>query len=243
VEKLAIDDLVRAGLVNFDEVGAFLELAANHGDEFGGAVGICRVREDVLRGIEADGVFVAAEKIYSIAADAQARAGDQTLVDGVAHGGVGRACAFGAHVALGGEAGEEVVARGEGGEDGALGNGFLDGLQIFGAGMQEKMDVRVNQAGEQSGVAEVDEFGAVRMRHFVAGFDDEIVLDQNFAGSGDAAGFYVEQARGVEDDGFCRSGWSWRLLLCGTFWRSGRRCNGDDCDDKNAQRPLEICCD
>jgi hypothetical protein len=193
--EMAIDDLVRAGFVNFDEVGAFLELAANHGDEFGGVVGVGRVRKDALLGIEADGVFVAAEKIHSVAADAQARAGNESLVDGVAHGGVGGACAFGAHVALGGESGQEVVTRGDGGEDGALGNGFLDGLQIFGAGMQEKMDVRVNQAGEQGGVAEVDEFGAVRMRDFVAGFDDEIVLDQDFAGSGDAAGFDTSSRR------------------------------------------------
>ena len=33
------------------------------------------------------------------------------------------------------------------------GHGLLDGLHVFGAGMQEQMDVSVDQAGEQSAVA------------------------------------------------------------------------------------------
>ena len=83
--------------------------------------------------------------------------GNQALIDRVADGGVGGAGAFGAHVALGGESCKQIVARGNRGENGALRHGFLHRLQIFGAGMQEKMDVRVDEAGKQSGVAEVDE--------------------------------------------------------------------------------------
>jgi hypothetical protein len=82
-----------------------------------------------------------------------------------------------------------------------LRNGFLDGLQIFSTGMQEKVDVGVYEAGEQGSVTEIDEFGGVRVIHFCADFYDEAALDQDFAGSGHAAGFDVEQARGVKDDG------------------------------------------
>ncbi len=63
---------------------------------------------------------------------------------------------------LGGEPGKEIVARGDGGRDGALRNRFCDCLQIFGTGVEEEMDVRVNQAGEKSGVAEINNFGVVR---------------------------------------------------------------------------------
>ena len=140
----------------------------------------------MLLGIVADGVFVAAKNVDGVAADAQARAGDESLIDGVAHGGVGGARAFGAHVALGGEAGHQIVASGERRHDGALRDGFLDGLQIFGAGMQEQVHVGVDQAGQQSGVAEIDDLRAGRMRDRRADGGDAVALDQNFAGRGDA---------------------------------------------------------
>ena len=72
--------------------------------------------------------------------------------------------------------------------------------------MKEKVDVGVDEAGEQSSVTEIDEFRGMRVIHFCADFYDEAALDQDFAGGGGAAGFDVEQARGVEDDG----AWSWR---------------------------------
>jgi hypothetical protein len=87
--ETAVGDLVRTGFVNFDEVGAFFQLGADCGDEFRGVVGVGGVSEDVLLGVVADGVFVAAEDADGIAADAQARAGNQTLIDCVADGGVG----------------------------------------------------------------------------------------------------------------------------------------------------------
>jgi hypothetical protein len=37
--------------------------------------------------------------------------------------------------------------------------------------------------------------------HFCADFYDEAALDQDFAGGGGAAGFDVEQTRGVKNDG------------------------------------------
>ena len=134
-------------------------MLANYGDEFRGVVRVGGVGKNVLLGVVADGVFVTAENIDGVAADAQARAGNLTAIDGVAHGGVGRAGAFGAHVAFGGESGEQIVAGGDGGRDGALRNGFCDCLQILGAGVEEEMDVRVNQAGEKSGVAKINNFG------------------------------------------------------------------------------------
>ena len=146
--EMAVAKRVVAGFVDLDEIGAFFELLANDGDEFGGVVGVGGVRENVLRGIEADGVFVAAENVDGVAADAQARAGNSPLIDGVAHGGVGGAGAFGAHVALGGEAGHQIVARGERGEDGALGDGFLDGLQDL-----RRRDAGTDGRGRRSGRA------------------------------------------------------------------------------------------
>jgi hypothetical protein len=136
-------------------------LGADDLDELVGRVGVVGVGENMLRGIEAVGVFVAAEDVDGVAADAQARTGDESLIDGVADGGVGGACAFGAHVAFGGEAGEQIGLGGLLGEDGAPGNGFLYGLQVFRAGMQEEMDVGVDEAGEQGDVAEVDDLGCL----------------------------------------------------------------------------------
>ena len=57
----------------------------------------------MLRRIVADGVFVAAQNVHRVAADAQARSGHKSRVDGVAHGGIGRASALRPHVALGRE--------------------------------------------------------------------------------------------------------------------------------------------
>ena len=139
-------------------------MLAHDFDEFGNAVGVGGVGEYALIGVEVDGVFVAAEQVDGVAADAQARAGDQALVDGVAYGGIGRTGAFGTHVALGGEAGHQVVLRGENGDDGPLRHGFLNRLQIFGAGVQEQVDVGIDEAGKQRAVAQVDGFGVGGMR-------------------------------------------------------------------------------
>ena len=198
--EFSVGDRVGTCFVNLDEVGAFFQLFADHGDEFGGVVRVCGVGEDVLLGVVADGVLVAAENIDGVAADAQAGAGNFAAIDGVAHGGVCRAGAFGAHVALSRESGHQIGARGESGHDGALRDGFCDCLQVFLAGMEEEVDVRVDEAGEKSGLAEVDYFRCGRTRDFRADFFYGVALDQDFAGGDDAAEFYVEQPRGMEDD-------------------------------------------
>ena len=223
----AVDHAVGAGLVDLGEVGALLVLLAHDFDDLLGGVGVVGVGEHVLRGVEVDGVFVAAQDVDGVAADAQAGAGDEALIDGVANGGVGRACAFGAHVALGGEAGHQVGFGGLLGEDGAPGNGLLDGLQVFRAGMQEEMDVGVDEAGEQRGVAEVDDLRALRMVDRSADGADALALDQNFAGLKDCAGVDLKQARGVEHDG--RGG---RLLRDGNSGEQGE-------DQRQETQPCE----
>ena len=102
--EAAIANHVRAGLVNFDEIGALFELLANRSHQFGGIVGIGRVRKHVLRGVVMIGILVSAENVDGISADAQTRSRKQALIDGVAHRCVGGTRAFGAHVALRGEA-------------------------------------------------------------------------------------------------------------------------------------------
>ena len=100
----------------------------------------------MLRGIVVVGVFVAIEDVDRVAADAKPRAEDDALVDGVANRSIGRACALGAHVSLGCIAGHHVVFGGLLGKNGAPGNRFLDGLQILCAGVQEEVNMRIDQA-------------------------------------------------------------------------------------------------
>ena len=206
-------------------------LLAHDGDDFVGGVGIVGVGEDVLGGVVAVGVFVAAEDVNGVAADAHAGAGDEALIDGVADGGVGGACAFGAHVALSGIAGEEIIFGGLFGEEHAPGDGFFDGLQIFSAGMKEEMHVGVDEAGEQSGVAEVDEFGVGRVRDGCADGGDAFAFDKDFAGLEKVAGVDLKEASGVEDD---RRGAG--RLLCGR--RDGMRdyAEGEHADLKDGWR-------
>jgi hypothetical protein len=73
------------------------------------------------------------------------------------------------------------------------------------------VDVRVDKAGKESGAAQVNDFGAGGAGDFRADFGYGVANDQDFAGSNDAAGLDVEQARGVEDD--CVRAWP-RLGLC-----------------------------
>ncbi len=69
-----------------------------------------------------------AQDADGIAADAQPRPGNAARIDRIAHGSVGRACAFGSHVAFGGESAHQVVARRQQRPDGALRHGFLHRL-------------------------------------------------------------------------------------------------------------------
>jgi hypothetical protein len=85
--------------------------------------------------------------------------------------------------------------------------------------MQEEMDVGIDQPGEQRGVAEVDDSGALGMIHRGGDGANAIPFDQYFAGLEQGSGIDLEQARGVEDDG--RGG---RLLRVGYGSKEGERC-------------------
>ena len=155
----------------------------------------------MLRGIEVIGVFVPAQNIDGVAADAQPWPRNQPLVDGVANRSVGRARAFGAHVALGGEAGHQVGLGRLLGQNRAPRNGFLDRLQILRAGMQKQMHVRVDQAGQQRGIAEIDDLRALRMIDRRSHRLDALALDQNLAGLEHVSGIDLKQPRRVQHDG------------------------------------------
>ncbi len=93
---------------------------AHDGDKFVGGVRIIGVGQNALLGVVADGVFVAAEDIDGVAADAQAGPRNAAFIDGIADGGIGGARTFGAHIAFRGKAGHQVVAGGQSRGDGAL---------------------------------------------------------------------------------------------------------------------------
>ena len=66
----------------------------------------------------------------------------------------------------------------------------------------------VDKARHESRIAEVDSFRAGGMRDVRADFGDAFALYENFAWGEDFAGLDVEEAGGVENDGF---GGLWRL--------------------------------
>ena len=200
-------------MINLDEVRALLDLLPYHGDQFVGIVGVGGIGGDVLGGIEVDCVFMASENADGVAADAHARAGNQSGVDGVAHGGVRRARAFGSHVALGGEARHQIVAGRDFGEDRALGYGFDDGLQVLGSGMEEKMDVDVDEPGHQSCRAQIDHRGAPGMGDRGTSFNNAIAAHQHLAGADEGAMFHIEDVGGMEHDGIASRNGGGRLSL------------------------------
>ena len=175
----------------------------------------------MLGGVEVDGVLVAAEDVDRVRAGSETRAGEEAGIDGVADGGVGRAGAFGAHVAFGGEAGEEVLLRRIHGNQGSLRDGFFDGLEVFGADVQEEMDVGVDEAGAKGLVAEIDDLRAGGD----GGVDgeDAVALDEDDGGGDEGAGGDVEHVRGAE--GGDRRG--------GALGEEGRGC--DDSEDEVLQ--------
>jgi hypothetical protein len=87
--QTAVDDCVFAGLVDLGEVGALLVLLADHFDELLDGVGVVGIREQVLRRVEAVGIFVTAQNVDGVAADAHAGPKNEAMIDGVADGGVG----------------------------------------------------------------------------------------------------------------------------------------------------------
>ena len=176
------DEVVRSGLVHLGEVRALLALLAHDGNDLVRGVGVVGVRAHVLLGVVADCVLMSTQNVYGITRHAHARAGNASVVDCVAHGNVGALCAFGAHVALGGEAGHHVGFGGGGGLQRALRHGLLHCLEALVAGVEEEMHMRVDQAGHQGGVAEVDDHGSRWPRDMRSRLANALALDQHLAG-------------------------------------------------------------
>ncbi|MGC2802115.1 MAG: hypothetical protein WCA41_09780, partial [Candidatus Acidiferrum sp.] len=79
-----------------------------------------------------------------------------------------------------------------------------DGLQIFGARMEKKMNVSIDEARQESGVAEVHDFSALWMLHGGTDFDDAGALDKDFSRRDYFASFNLEEARGVQNNDVLR---------------------------------------
>ena len=114
---------------------------------------------------------------------------------------IGGPCAFGSHVALGGEAGHEVIARGAHGEQRPLRHRFLHGLQILIARMQEQVHVRIDESRHQGRGAQIDDFGPWTVFDRGTHRDDSIALDAHLAGRLETARLDVEEVGGAQDDG------------------------------------------
>ena len=74
--------------------------------------------------------------------------------------------------------------------------------------MQKQVHVRVDQAGQQRGVAEVDDRCALRMIHRRSHSLDALALNENFAGLEHVAGIDLKQPRRMQHDR--RGGWPLR---------------------------------
>jgi hypothetical protein len=68
------------------------------------------------------------------------------------------------------------------------------------------VDVRINQAGKQCAIAQVDHVRAGRMLDRSPHFNDTFAVHENLARRDDVSGLHVQQTGGVQDDGLGR-GW------------------------------------
>ncbi len=201
---LSVANRVRTGFINLDEVRAFFELLPDHGNQFVRIIRISGVRQNVLLGVVVDSILVPPEDVDSVAADAQPRPRKPALVDCVANRGVSGARAFGSHVALRREPGHEIVACRQQSRDRALRHRLLNGLQVLCAGMQKKVNVRINQAGKQSAVAQINDLRSCRMFDRRAYLDDAFPLHQNFTRLYHPAVLDIKQAGSMQHDGMRR---------------------------------------
>jgi hypothetical protein len=74
-------------------------------------------------------------------------------------------------------------------------------LKIFSTGIEEEMDVRVDEAGEERRVAEVDDARVCGVVNGCADGVNAVALDKNFAGLEESAGVNLEEACGMKHDG------------------------------------------
>jgi hypothetical protein len=93
--------------------------------------------------------------------------------------------------------------------------------------MQEQVHVRVDEAGQQSGIPEIDRLRALRVVDLFADGLDALALNQNLARRDNLARCHIKQPRGVKDNGRCR------LLGSHYVWRSE---NSATCQQSNRQK-------
>lgn len=183
----------------------------------------------MLGRVEVVRVFMTAEEIDGVAADAETGTRNEALVDCIANRGIGRAGALGAHVAFRGKSGEQVGLRSLLGKDDAPGNGFLNGLQVLDAGMKKEVNVCVDEAGHQGSIAKIHDFGVVGMFDARPDGANAIPLNEHFAGLQDLAGIDVKKTRRVKDDG-------WRVWLLRI---GGNLTKKNSCRYKDQERGLK----
>src|SRR3984957_19371632 len=67
--KLAVFEVVAAGFINLDKVGAVLDLLADHRHQILGSVGVGGVGEHVLLWVEMESIFMATQDVDGVTAN------------------------------------------------------------------------------------------------------------------------------------------------------------------------------
>src|SRR5579883_1248090 len=135
----------------------------------------------MLRRIEVVRIFVPAENIDRIPADAQSRSGYLARVNCIADGRIRRAGALGPHVPLGRKARHQIGFGSKGCRNCAFGYRLLHSLQIFRARMEEEVYVGIDQSWHDSDVAEINSLRVRWMRNTGPGFSDALTAHQYFS--------------------------------------------------------------
>ena len=175
--------------VEFDDVGAGRDLVADGADGFVDTRNFLRALRDGNAGLEALG-SVSAARDDRLGRNQQARTGDDALVDRLLETDVGEARAFGAEVALGGEAGIERALGLDDGAGGAQRERLVQHLivpQGLIVGMQEQVRMALDHAGHEGRARKVDRSSAGRRGEVRTGGGDVVAVDEDrpaFVGCG-----------------------------------------------------------
>ena len=143
--------------------------------------------------------------------DEHARAGNVAMIDGVAESDID--VVRRAYIAYGSETGQQGDARINTGAESALGNSFLEVFEcgaiiIVGIG-EAQMGMGVDEAGQQSGVAQIDDLSTGGDRSAGANGNDAAGGNHNQAGSDQGIIFAIEEGGGLQNKRFV--GWLWPL--------------------------------
>ena len=193
-----------AGGAGLDHVGAVFDVVAH------GQAGLVRAVDDAVgdAGFAAEdvgreaggGVAVPAGGADGVDGDQHARAGNLAGGDGVAQADIDEIAR--SHIADRREAGHQGAAHDIDGIQRALRDVFLEGVQFLDAVVAlvwvGEVRVRIDEAGQEGGVAEIDGFGAGGNRRLGADGDDLAVGDHDEAGGDDVIALAIEHVGGFE---------------------------------------------